>query len=179
MQLGLFSISYGGLWGQAALDVRAFARRAADLGYDAVMLAGKRPHLSPLDFDPAAVAALRDDLAAWNLTCAAVAAYTDLSPAAAAEVPFVAMQLAYVESLCRLAAGLGAGVVRVFAAYEAPGQTPRAAWQRVAAARRELCARAAPHRVTIAVQTHHDVAVHTDALLELLHDVGRANCKLG
>ena len=58
MQLGLFSISYGGLWGQAALDVRAFARRAADLGYDAVMLAGKRPHLSPLDFDAAAVARL-------------------------------------------------------------------------------------------------------------------------
>src|SRR5437660_392757 len=78
MQLGLFSISYGGLWGQAALDVRAFVRRAADLGYDAVMLAGKRPHLSPLDFDPAAVAALRDDLEAAKVTCAAVAAYTDL-----------------------------------------------------------------------------------------------------
>src|SRR5215213_4558165 len=104
MQLGLFSISYGGLWGQAALDIRAFARRAADLGFDAVMLAGKRPHLSPLDFDPAAAAALRDDLRALDLTCAVVAAYTDLSAPAAAEVPFVEMQVAYVESLCRLAA---------------------------------------------------------------------------
>lgn len=179
MQLGLFSISYGGLWGQAALDVRAFARRAADLGYDAVMLAGKRPHLSPLDFDPASAAALRDDLRALNLTCAVVAAYTDLSAAAAAEVPFVEMQVAYVESLCRLAAGLGAGVVRVFTAYEAPGQSPHAAWQRVTGALREMCDRAAAHGVTIAVQNHHDVAVHTDALLELLHDVGRANCKLG
>jgi sugar phosphate isomerase/epimerase len=179
MQLGLFSISYGGLWGQAALDVRAFVRRAADLGYDAVMLAGKRPHLSPLDFDPASVARLRDDIDAAGVRCAAVAAYTDLSPAAAAEVPFVEMQVAYVESLCRIGAALGAGVVRVFTAYEAPGQGPHAAWQRVVAALREVCDRAAAHRVTVAVQNHHDVALHTDALLELLHDVGRPNCKLG
>ena len=33
--------------------------------------------------------------------------------------------------------------------------------------------------MTIAVQNHHDVAVHTSALLELLHDVDRPNCKLG
>jgi sugar phosphate isomerase/epimerase len=29
------------------------------------------------------------------------------------------------------------------------------------------------------VQNHHDVAVHTEAMLELLGDVDRANCKLG
>src|SRR5436190_4082243 len=108
MQLGLFSISYGGLWGQAALDVRAFIRRAADLGYDAVMLAGKRPHLSPLDFDPPAAAGLRDELKAAGVKCAVVAAYTDLAPAPAAEVPFLELQIAYVESLCRLGAALGA-----------------------------------------------------------------------
>jgi sugar phosphate isomerase/epimerase len=33
--------------------------------------------------------------------------------------------------------------------------------------------------MSVAVQNHHDVALHTSALLELLHDVGRANCKLG
>jgi sugar phosphate isomerase/epimerase len=179
MQLGLFSISYGGLWGQAALDVRSFVRKAAALGYDAVMLAGKRPHLSPLDYDPAAVAALRDDLAAAGVTCPAVAAYTDFSPAAAAEVPAVEMQIAYVEALCLLGAALGAGVVRVFTAYEPPGQSPHASWQRVVAALREVCDRAEEHGVTVAVQNHHDLAVHTDTLLELLHDVGRANCKLG
>src|SRR5215468_1409212 len=114
MQLGLFSISYGGLWGQAALDLRAFVRRAAELGFDAVMLAGKRPHLSPLDYDAAAAAALRDELAAARVRCAVVAAYTDLAPAPAAEVPFLEMQIAYVESLCRIGAALGANVVRVF-----------------------------------------------------------------
>jgi sugar phosphate isomerase/epimerase len=179
MQLGLFSVSYAGLWGQAALDLRQFIRRAADLGFDAVMLAGKRPHLSPLDADEAVIAALRDDLRQTGLRCAAVAAYTDLGAGGAAEVPYLEMQIAYVEALCRLGAQLGAGVVRVFTAYEAGGPTSHALWQRVVVTLREMCDRAAAHGLTIAVQNHHDLAVHTAALLELLHDVGRPNCKLG
>jgi sugar phosphate isomerase/epimerase len=179
MQLGLFSISYGGLWGQATLDLRAFVRRAADLGFDAVMLAGKRPHLSPLDMNLDAVGALRDELKTAGVRCAVVAAYTDLVPAPAAEVPFLEMQIAYVESLCRLGAALGANVVRVFTAYAVPGQSPHAAWQRVVGVLREMCSRAAAHGMTVAVQNHHDLAVHTSALLELLNDIDRPNCKLG
>lgn len=179
MQLGLFSISYAGLWGQAALDLRAFVRRAADLGYDTVMLAGKRPHLSPLDVRDDAIAALRAELRSAGVKCAALGAYTDLSLLSAAEVPYLEMQVGYVESLSRLAHALGAGVVRIFTAYEAPGQSPNAAWQRVVTTLREMCDRAAPHGVTLAIQNHHDVAVHTVALLELLHDIGRPNCKLG
>jgi sugar phosphate isomerase/epimerase len=179
MQLGLFSISYGRLWGQAALDLRAFVRKAASLGFDAVMLAGKRPHLSPLDMTPEAVAALRDELQTSGVKCAVVAAYTDLTPASAAEVPFVEMQIAYVESLCKLGAQLGANIVRVFTAYEAPGQNPHANWQRVVSTVREMCDRAAAHGVTVAIQNHHDVGLHTTALLELLHDINKPNCKLG
>ena len=52
MRLGLFSVGYAGLWGQAALGTCEFIERAAGLGYDGVMLAGKRPHLSPLDATP-------------------------------------------------------------------------------------------------------------------------------
>ena len=62
---------------------------------------------------------------------------------------------------------------------ESPGQTAGALWPRVVAALRECCDRAAPHGVTLAVQNHHDLAVHTRALLELLGDVDRPNCKLG
>ncbi len=179
MELGLFSVSYAGLWGQAALDLRQFVRRAADLGFDAVMLAGKRPHLSPLDYDDGALAALRDDLRAAGVRCAVVAAYTDFGAQAAAEVPLLELQLGYVESLCLLAARLGANVVRVFTAYEAAGVGPPAVWQRTVATLREACDRAAAHGVTVAVQNHHDLAVHTAALLELLADIGRPNCKLG
>ena len=49
MKLSLFSVGYAGYWGQHQLDVFKFITRAAELGYDAVMIAGKRPHLSPLD----------------------------------------------------------------------------------------------------------------------------------
>ena len=78
MQPALFSISYAGLWGQAALDLRSIIRRAGELGFDAVMLAGKRPHLSPLDANDDLLAALRDELRTAGLTCPVVAAYTDL-----------------------------------------------------------------------------------------------------
>ena len=50
--LGLFSVGYAGFWGQAALGVCEVIDRAARLGYDGVMIAGKRPHLSPLDAAP-------------------------------------------------------------------------------------------------------------------------------
>src|SRR5215470_6764256 len=139
MQLGLFSISYAGLWGQASLDLRAFIHRAAELGFDAVMLAGKRPHLSPLDAPPEAIDTLRDELKTAGVRCDVIAAYTDLTPPAAAEVPFLEMQIAYVESLCRIGAQLGANVVRVFTGYDAPGVGPHTAWQRTAAALREMC----------------------------------------
>ena len=42
-----------------------------------------------------------------------------------------------------------------------------------------MCDRAAACGVTIAIQNHHDLALHTDALLELLADIHRPNCKLG
>src|SRR5947209_599917 len=134
MQLSLFSISYAGLWGQAALDLRQFVRHAADLGFDAVMLAGKRPHLSPLDADEAVVAALQQDLRAAGLRCPVIAAYIDLGAAVAAEVPFLEMQIAYVEALCRLGKRLGAEFVRVFTGYESAGQGPQALWQRTVSA---------------------------------------------
>jgi sugar phosphate isomerase/epimerase len=179
MQLSLFSISYAGLWGQARLELPAFIAKAAELGYSAVMLAGKRPHLSPLDADSLQLETIRNALAQHGVACRAVAAYVDLASAAAAEVPYVEMQVAYVESLASIAASLGAKYVRVFTAYETPGQSPHAQWTLVVRSLQEMCDRAAAHGVTLAVQNHHDLAVHTTALLELLADVGRENCRLG
>ena len=48
----LFSVSYAGLWGQATLKPVDFIRKAAELGYTAVELMGKRPHLSVLEASP-------------------------------------------------------------------------------------------------------------------------------
>jgi sugar phosphate isomerase/epimerase len=179
MQLSLFSVSYAGLWGQARLEVPSFVAKAAELGYSSIMLAGKRPHLAPLDAGPEQLETIGAALGDHQIACAAIAGYVDLSPAAAAEVPAIEMQIAYVESLARIAAALGAKFVRVFTAYETPGNGPHAAWTLVVRALQEMCDRAAADDVTLVVQNHHDLAVHTTALLELLADIGRANCKLG
>ena len=179
MQLSLFSVSYAGYWGQHKLDLAGFISQAAELGYDAVMLAGKRPHLSPLDADTDYLASVKGALDEHKIGCGVIAGYTDLSPTAAAEVPYLEMQIAYVESLSKMAAELGAKVVRVFTAYEVDGHSPHAIWRDVVTGLREMCDRAAALDVTLAVQNHHDLGVHTDVLLELLHDIDRPNCKLG
>src|SRR5215211_1317542 len=137
----LFSISYGGLWGQAALDLPAFVAKAADLGYRSVMLAGKRPHLSPLDYPPDRVGELKAVLDRHDVTCPVVAAYTDFAGMPAAEVPATELQVAYIESLCRIGRGLGANIVRVFTAYESAEQGVGSLWIRVVAALREACDR--------------------------------------
>ncbi len=179
MKLSLFSVSYAGYWGQKRLDVPAFIAKAAELGYEAVMLAGKRPHLSLLDANDEFLAAIRSALEANSISCEVIAGYTDLSPLAATEVPYLEMQISYVAALAKLAQQLGARYVRVFTAYESELQSPQQVWQSVVSSIREMCDRAAEYQVTIAVQNHHDVGVHSDVLLEVLHDIDRPNCKLG
>ena len=179
MKLSLFSVGYAGYWGQHQLDLPEFIAKAAKLGYNSVMLAGKRPHLSPIDANPDYLASIKAHLHDHGISCDVVAGYTDLSPTAAAEVPYIEMQIAYVESLARMAAELGASVIRVFTAYEVAGHSPHAIWNTAVRALQEMCDRAAIHGVTLAIQNHHDIGVQTDWLLEILGDVDRANCKVG
>lgn len=179
MKSCLFSVSYAGFWGQARLSLSDFIARAGQLGYASVMLAGKRPHLSPLDADQRLLARAREALQQAGVTCEVVAGYTNLAGGAAAEVPLVEMQIAYVESLARVAASLGARFVRIFTAYESDAADSAALWRQVVAAIREMCDRAAEHGVTMAVQNHHDLALDTEALLDLLAEIDRPNCKLG
>lgn len=176
----LFSISYAGFWGQAALKLADFIPHAARLGFESVMIAGKRPHLSPLDAAEQ-IERLKAALTTANLRCDVIGAYTNLAQptGVGCEVPQIEFQIAYVESLARIASQLGAKIIRIFGAYEIEGQDPQTQWNRCVAAIREMCDRAAAHGVTIALQNHHDVGLHTEAQLEMLADVGRANCKLG
>ena len=176
----LFSISYAGFWGQSTLSLTDFIKHAGKLGYPSVMIAGKRPHLSPLDAAEQ-IEPLKEALAAAKVRCDVLAAYTNLAQPSSVgcEVPLVEFQIAYVESLARVAAQLGSKIVRIFTAYEVEGQDLQAQWKRCVSAIREMCDRAAAHGVTIAIQNHHDIALHTEALLELLSDIDRPNCKLG
>ena len=175
----LFSVSYAGFWGQAALTLPEFISSAGRLGFPAVMLMGKRPHLAAIDTNAAHLDELRQALRAAQVSCEVIGAYTHFAPASAAEVPFIEMQIGYVESLARIGAELGARVVRLFTAYESPQQDLQVSWGRVVAAVREICDRVAPLGTTIAIQNHHDIALSTDALLDLLGEIDRPNCKLG
>ncbi len=178
MQLGLFSVSYAGYWGQDRLSLEDFIRRAAGLGFDCVMLAGKRPHLAPVDMTEERLEILQKVLQEANIRCAVVAAYTDLCLPAPSEAPHLEWQIDYVSQLGRWGARLGAKYVRVFTGYSGGPLPPQAQWVQVVRSLQEMADRLAEHQMTLAVQNHHDVAVHTDALLELLSDVDRPNCKL-
>lgn len=181
MKPALFSVSYAGFWGQAALGLCDFIRHAGELGFSSVMIAGKRPHLSPLDANPELLANVRKSLTEAGVRCDVLASYTNLAQPSSVgcEVPLIEFQIAYVESLARIASQIGASVVRIFTAYEVEGQDLQAQWKRCVSAIREMCDRAAAHGVTIAIQNHHDIGLHTESLLELLSDIDRPNCRLG
>ena len=175
----LFSVSYAGFWGQASLGLPEFITHAAELGYPAVELMGKRPHLSVLDYGPDEIEGLAQHCRERGVAVACVAGYTNFSGGAeSGEVPFAEMQISYTRSLARFARGLGCGLVRVFTSYERPEMTLSENWTRTVAAIRECCDIAAGLGVTVGIQNHHDVAVHSKALLELLNDIDRPNCKL-
>ena len=179
MKLSLFSVSYAGFWGQHELELPAFIAKASQLGYDSVMLAGKRPHLSPLDASGETIDSVKTALQKNSIACDVIGGYTDLSPGTAAEVPYLEMQIAYVESLARIASQLNTSVVRIFTAYETAGHGPHSIWMNVVNTVQEMCDRAAEYGVTIALQNHHDIGVHSDWLLEILGDIDRPNCKVG
>ncbi len=179
MKPALHSVSYAGVWpGQARLGLDDFLVRARTLGYDAVMLMAKRPHLSPLDFDAEARVRLRGRLDELGLHVACLAGYTDFCLGLDhPEIPSREFQLLYLGELCRLARDLNCGLVRVFTGYDSPLMSHDQQWGLVVAGLKEASRRAALHGVTLAVQNHHDLAGHWQSLLDLLADVDEPNCK--
>jgi sugar phosphate isomerase/epimerase len=178
MRPTLFSVSYAGLWGQHALDLHAFIRKAAALGYPAVELMGKRPHLSVLDATDDEVDRLRATAEECGVEVATVAAYTNFTADKAhGEVPQIEVQVAYVRALARIAGRLGARIVRIFTGYGTSDQSPQEDWDRCVRAVRECAQAAEEHGVAAGVQNHHDVAVGWRSYVQFLAEVGHPNCR--
>jgi len=172
----LFSVSYAGLWGQHRLDLAAFLAKAAALGYPAVELMAKRPHLSVLDADEAMLAQVRQTADELGLQIGTIAGYTDFtSGVGSAEVPFVEMQIAYVRELARLANALGAKIIRIFTGYTTTEAANSADWNKCLTAVRECADVTAAAGVRLGVQNHHDIGVSFEAYREFLNEVDHPN----
>jgi len=174
----LFSVSYAGLWGQHALDLHAFIRKAAALGYPAVELMGKRPHLSILDMTEEELNRIRKTAEQCGVEIATIAGYTDFTAGKAhGEVPLVEVQVAYVRELARLAQHLGGKIVRIFTGYTTDPDAHQDDWDKCVEAVRHCAEAAQKFGVIIGMQNHHDVGVGWRSYLEFLDDVGHPNCR--
>jgi sugar phosphate isomerase/epimerase len=178
MKTCLHTVSYAGFWGQASLPLEDIIDRAADLGFDGIMLMAKRPHASVLDMTPARRADLRKLLDDRGLTCACLAAYTNFTAGADhLDIPIREMQIAHVTELAGLAADLGCKVIRIFTGFDVAEIALPKAWDLCVQAIGECADRAADFGVTLGVQNHHDIAAGWEAMRELLDQIGRDNCR--
>jgi sugar phosphate isomerase/epimerase len=115
IKLGLYSISYGGIWYKgAALSFDELCRYAKQYGFDGVELDNKRPMGCPLDLDQRKREDMRNSLTKYGLEMPALSANNDFS----SPIPELREnQLLMVRETARLAKDMGAKVVRVFAAW--------------------------------------------------------------
>jgi sugar phosphate isomerase/epimerase len=181
--LGLFmpllhSVSYSGSWGQQFLTVEAFVDKAAELGFDGVMLMAKRPHLSVLDWGAEECKRLQERLQAHRFKTVCVAGYTNFTADLEhGDIPNAELQIRHVIELAGLARHLDGHLVRVFTGYENPASTYPAQRKLLVDSLRECARRAADFDVTLAVQNHHDLAVDYESQYDLIEEIGEPNCR--
>lgn len=175
----LHSVSYSGIWrGQALLTVDEFLVKAKELGFDGVMLAAKRPHVSLIDYDDAARKKLRARIKELGLELVCLAGYNDFTAGVdKSGVPNVEIQAIYIGELARLASDLGTNMVRIYTGFERPDLPIDKQYAMVLEGLQMAGKIAARYGVTLIVQNHHDIALHPDAMKWLLDEVNLPNVK--
>ena len=175
----LHSVSYMGIWrGQATLTVDQFLVKAKELGFDGVMLAAKRPHVSITDYDDAARQKLRARIKELGLELVCLAGYCDFTAGVdKAGIPNTEIQAVYVGELARLAHDLGTNMVRIYTGYERPDIPYDKQYALVVEGLQMAGKIASKYGVTLAVQNHHDIALHHEAMKWLLDEVNLPNVK--
>src|SRR5581483_3226805 len=104
----LHSVSYSGSWGQQYLPLADFIDKAAELGFEGVMLMAKRPHLSVLDWPADARKRLRARLEERGVRMHCVAGYTNFTgDLEHADIPHREFQIRHVAELAEMARDLG------------------------------------------------------------------------
>ena len=125
MKLGLYSITYLGLWYRGeALTLPQLIVKAKEFGYDGIEIDGKRPHGNPLDWPAARCRELRSLADGEGIEIFAVAANNDFSN----PVPEVReAQICFVRDLIRMTSDLEAPTLRVFLAWWGVTRHPKLA----------------------------------------------------
>lgn len=174
----LHSVSYAGFWGQASLPLDQFIDKAAELGYDGVMLMAKRPHLSVLDYDAKECQRLRGKLEARNLRAICIAGYTNFTADLEhGDIPHREIQTQHVTRLAQMAHELGGNMVRIFTGYESSAAPYGAQWKILVETLRECARRASDYGVIVGVQNHHDLAAGYETLHDLIREINEPNCR--
>jgi len=179
MKTCLHSISYAGVWrGHARLSVDEFLVKAKELGFEGVMLVAKRPHVSPFDYDEAARKKLKARIKELGLELVALAGYTDFTAGMEKPgIPMTEIQAIYMTEVAKLARDLGTPMVRVFTGYVRDGVPYDQQYAQVVEGLKMAGKVAAQYGVTLAVQNHHDIALHHDEMFWLLNEVNLPNVK--
>ena len=197
MKLGLYSITYLGLWYQGeALTLPRLIKTANRFGYDGIEIDGKRPHGNPMDWPARRCQEIRSLAESEGIEIHAVAANNDFS-CPAPEVREA--QICYVRELIRMTADLGAKNLRVFLAWWGITRHPQLAtydimenlwpvvhqkfpaeeiwdWCREALAE---CARYAQDAgVTLALQNHRPVIRDYPDVLRMVKEVNSPGLKV-
>ncbi|AGA31350.1 sugar phosphate isomerase/epimerase [Singulisphaera acidiphila DSM 18658] len=197
MKLGLYSITYLGLWYRGeALTLPQMITRAKEYGYDGIEIDGKRPHGNPLDWATARCHDLRARAEGEGIEIYAVAANNDFSN----PVPEVReAQICFVRDLIRMTADFGAPTLRVFLAWWGVTRHPQLAtydiaegywpivherfsteeiWDWCREALIECSRYAGDAGVTLALQNHKPLINDHNDLLRMVGEVDSPHLKL-
>jgi sugar phosphate isomerase/epimerase len=196
MKIGLYSITYLGMWYRgAALSLPEMIGVAKKFGYDGIEIDGKRPHGNALDWPRGRCRELRSQADGQGIEIFAVAANNDFSN----PVPEVReAQICYLRELIRMTADLGAPTLRVFLAWWGVTRHPQLATYDIAEglwpivhekfSTEEIwgwcrdalveCARYAGEAgITLALQNHRPLIENHHDLLRMIKEVDSPHLK--
>ena len=189
MKIGLYSITYRGVWYRGeALDVFRLVRLAKEQGWEGLELDAERPHAAPMDLSAGDRKRLRDLAGETGIELCAVSPNCDLSSPVPSQREAM---ICYVRECIRLARDLGSPICKIFAAWrgitlhdglatydDTYGYEQYGFWKSdrrhfVVESMRELCRVAEDCGVVLAMQNHGpDIVTRCEDVLSLIEEVG-------
>lgn len=197
IKVGLYSITYLGVWYQgAALSLEEMIKKAKEYGYAGIEIDGKRPHGNPLDWPTQRCKDLRKVADGAGIEIYGVAANNDFSSPMPENRE---CQIYYVKDLIRMTADLGAKTLRLFMGWTGITLHPHLAqydiamdiwkythtkfteeetWSWVREALTECSKYAADAGVILALQNHKPVVKDYPDVLRMVKEVSSPSLKV-